>query len=64
MKFPTWTIAIAVAALGAVFIAVDVGVKSHAVEITPTKTTVGAAPAASGPLPIAGADADVNTVNW
>jgi hypothetical protein len=64
MKFPTWTVAIAIAALGAVFIAVDLGVKSHAVERTATKTTVGAAPAASAPLPIAGADADVNSVNW
>jgi len=64
MKFPTWTIALAVAALGAVFIAVDVGVKSHAVESTPAKTTVGAAPATSAPLPVAGADADVNSFNW
>jgi len=64
MKFPTWTIAIAVAALGAVFIAADVGVKSHAVERPATKTTVGAAPATSAPLPIAGADADVDSVNW
>ena len=64
MKIPTLTIVLAVAALGALFVAVDAGVKSHAVERTQTKTAASVEPAKFATFPIAGADADVNSVNW